>query len=111
MIAVDAAFATSVVKTGAADLWILALALLGLSLGLGVRTLRLPGAVHSGSSVTKTLELRDIHDDHELEESVLTDLADSVDKNERTLTRKATIFDQALIFLILAITVELAGRL
>lgn len=45
VMAVDAAIATIVIGArGAYHLWIVALVLLGLSLGLAVRTLRLPGA-------------------------------------------------------------------
>jgi hypothetical protein len=43
--AVDAAIATLIINTGGAHpFWIVALALLGLSLGLAVGALRLPGA-------------------------------------------------------------------
>ncbi len=110
VMAVDAAVAAIVIDTGGPDIWILALILLALSLSMTVWTLRLPGAEHTGPSVTKTLEARESQDDAQLEDWLLTDLADSVDKNEQTLARKAIIFDRALIFLVIAIMIELAGR-
>ncbi len=53
VMAVDAALAAIVIGTrGAYDLWIVALALLGLSFALAVRAERLPGAFQGGSAPT-----------------------------------------------------------
>jgi hypothetical protein len=112
VIAVDAGVAAIVIGTrGAYELWIVAMVLLGLSLGLAVRTLRLPGAEETGPSVADMREAREGNDDeHELEESVLEDLARDIQINEQALARKGPLFDRALTFLVLAILVELAGR-
>ncbi len=112
VMAVDAAVATIVLDTGAAHhLWIVALALLGLSLGLAVRTLRLGGAGETGPSVRETLEACEAKGDRQAEKSLLEDLAEDVEINEHALARKAPLFDRAQTFLILAIVIELAGSL
>lgn len=96
VMAVDAAVATIILDTRAAHhLWIVALALLGLSLGLAVLTLRLPGAERTGPYVADTLKARKTQDDNELEESLLEDLAKDLRTNGRTLARKAPLFDRA----------------
>src|ERR1700730_12510968 len=60
VIAVDAGVAAIIIGArGAYDLWIVALALLGLALGLAVRTLRLPGAEETGPSVADMREARE----------------------------------------------------
>lgn len=110
--AVDAAVAAILIGTrGAYDLWILALVLLGLSLGLAVRSLRLPGAERTGSSVTDTPEAPERKDEHSPEDSLLKDLEEDIKINEHALDRKEPPFDRALTFLVLAIVVALAGRL
>ncbi len=66
VMAVDAALAAIVIGArGAYGLWIVALALLGLSLGLAVRTLRLPGAEETGPSVAAMREAREDKDDND----------------------------------------------
>jgi hypothetical protein len=111
VMAVNAAFAANVVNTGAADLWVVALALLGLSLGLAARTLRLPAAEQTGPSVQRTFEASEIKDDTELNRSLVRGFMRDIHRNENALTRKASLFDQAVTFLVLAIVVGLAGRL
>lgn len=111
VMAVDAGVAAIILGArGAYELWIVALVLLGLSLGLAVRTLRLPGAEQTGPSVVAMREAREGKDEHELEELVLEDLARDVEINDQALVRKGPLFDRALTFLVLAILVELAGR-
>jgi hypothetical protein len=111
VMAVDAGVAAIVIGArGAYELWIVALVLLGLSLGLAVRTLRLPGAEQTGPSVAAMREAREGKDEHELEELVLEDLARDVEINDQALAHKRPLFDRALTFLVLAILVELAGR-
>jgi len=111
VIAVNAGVAAIVIGTGGAyDLWIVALVVLVVSLGVAVRTLRLPGAEQTGPSVADLCEAREGKDEHELEELVLEDLARDVEINEQALAHKRPLFDRALTLLMLAILVELAGR-
>lgn len=110
--AVNAAIATLIVNTGGAHhFWIPALALLGLSLGLAVAALRLTGAEQTGPSVEGIHDARDRKDDSVLEDVLFADLAEDVGTNEQALARKASLFNGALTFLVLAIVVELTGRL
>ncbi len=112
VMAIDLAVAAIVVGTrGAYDLWILALILLGLSLGLAVRTLRMPGVERIGPPVTDTQEGPETTDEHLPADSLLDDLADDIGINEYALARKEPPFERALTFLVLAILVALAGRL
>jgi hypothetical protein len=111
VIAVDIAVATIAFGAGGAyGLWILALVLLGLSLGLAVRSLRLPGAKRTGPSVTDTPEDPDSEDEHSPEDSLLNDFAQDIETNVHALVRKEPPFERALTFLVLAIFVELVGR-
>ena len=111
VMAVDAAFAAIILDaTGAYDLWILALALLGLSFGLAVRTGRLPGAEETGPLIDDVLTASETEDEDELERSLLRDLATDMLTNRRTLTRKGLVLDRAQTFLVAAILVELMGR-
>lgn len=111
VMAVNAAFAAIILDaTGAYDLWILALALLGLSFGLAVRTGRLPGAEETGPLIDDVLTASETEDEDELERSLLRDLATDMLTNRRTLTRKGLVLDRAQTFLVAAILVELMGR-
>ena len=112
VMAVDAAVTAIVIGTrGTHELWIVALVLLGLSLGLAVRTLRLPGAEETGPSVAAMRQARKTQGDNELEESLLEDLAEDLHTNDQALARKLPLFARAQTLLVLAIVVELAGRL
>jgi hypothetical protein len=112
VMAVDAGVAAIVMGAGGAyGLWIVALVLLGLSLGVAARTLRLPGAERTGPIVEDIREARDKYDDDSLEESLLEDLASDVRVNRQSLARKRPLFDRALTFMVLAIILKLAGRL
>jgi hypothetical protein len=112
VMAVDAAVSAIIIGTrGEYDLWIFALALLALSLGVAVRTLLGPGAKQNGPSVTEMLEARAYNDDETVEENLLKDLADDIQINEQTLARKDPMIAWAVALLVLAIVVELAGRL
>ena len=105
-----AAIAALVLAVKSADhLWIAALALLGLSAGLAVRALFLPGAEEIGPLVTDILNDRATRDDEELEQSLLEDLADETLVNNQGLARKDPLFIRALAFLVLAVLLELAG--
>jgi hypothetical protein len=90
-------------------LWIAALALLVLALGLALQALRLPGAEESGPSVLEMLDDRASNDDESIEDDLLKDLAEDVHTNERTLARKDRLLARAVTLLVLAIVLELAG--
>ncbi len=112
VIAVDAGVAAIIVgASGAYGLWIVALAMLGLSLSVAVRTLRLPGAEDTGPSVAEIHDARDTQSDLRLEDLLFKGLAEDVHSNEQALARKGPLFDRALTFLVLAIVIELVGRL
>jgi hypothetical protein len=108
---VDAAVAAIVIGVrGAYDLWIVALALLGLSLGLAVRVVRTPGAERTGPLIDDILRACETEDDDRLERSLLQDLAADMRINRRALARKGLLFNRAQSLLVLTILVELAGR-
>jgi hypothetical protein len=111
VMAVDFAAAAIFGARGAYDLGILALVLLGLSFGLAVQTLRLPTAGQLGPSVTDTPEAPESEDDHSPEDSLLNDLADDIEANAHAIARKETSSNGALTLLVLAILIDLAGRL
>lgn len=87
------------------------LVLLGLSLSVAVRTLRLPAAGKTGPSIAAIRKARKHKDDDELQESLLDDLEADIEINEQALARKGPLFDRALTVLVLAIVIELAGAL
>jgi hypothetical protein len=110
--AIDAAVAAIVVDTrDTCGLWIVALTLLGLSLGVAVRTLLRPGARLTGPLVADMLNARATRADDDLEEGLLEDLAMETLANEQALARKDPMIAVAVALLVLAIVVELAGRL
>jgi hypothetical protein len=112
VMAVDAGVAAIVIGIRSRyDLWILGLILLGLSLSLAVHTLRLPGAEQTGPVIDYIQRARRENDEHQLEESLLEDLVKDIRTNRQALARKAPLFDQALTSLVLAVVIELAGRL
>jgi len=112
LMAIDAALAALLTgTTGAYDLWIAALMLLGLSFALAMRALRLAGAEDTGPPVARLREYRETRDEHELREFLLAELTEEVQANDRALARKAVLLDRALTVLALAILTDLAGRL
>lgn len=112
VIFIDALLAATItVGAGVYELWILALVLLGLSFGLAFKALRNPGAEQIGPCIGDVLKARETHDDHTLREWLLDDLIDDVEANEEALSSKGPLIGRALTFLVLAILVELAGRL
>jgi hypothetical protein len=111
VMAVNFAAAAIFGARGAYDLGILTLLLLGLSFGLVMQTLRLPGAKRIGPSLTDTPEAPESEDEHSSEDSLLNDLAEDIEANEGALTRRDPLFERALMFLALAILVALTGRL
>ena len=73
--------------------------------------LRLRGAGRAGPSIADMRRAREAEEDeYLLEDSLLDDLEEDLQTNERALARKIRLFDRALNFLVLAILVELAGR-
>jgi len=110
VMAIDAALAAIIIGTrGAYDLWIAALVLLGLSLGVAVRTLLRPGADQNGPSVTEMLDARACDDDETIEGNMLTDLAGDVQINGQALARKDPLIAWAVALLVLGVVIELAG--
>ena len=108
---VNAAVAAIVIGVrGAYDLWIVALVLLGLSLGVAVRVLRLPGTEQNGPLVAEILEARRANDDNTIEEQLLEDLAHETLANENALARKDPLMTSAVTCLILGIVLELAAQ-
>jgi hypothetical protein len=110
--AVTAAVAAIVIDArGAYDLWTLALLLLGLSFIKAVRTLRLPGAERNGPSIA---DMRKACDDTNEDERSIEDCLTTSRKISAPTTKswpgKIRLFDRALTFLVLAILVELVGR-
>jgi len=107
----DVALATAVLETrGAYELWIAALAALGLSFGLAIRALRRKGAEDTGPSVARLSKDRDTRKARQLRESMLEELARGVRVNDRALARKTILFDRALIVMALGVLIDLAGR-
>jgi len=112
VIFIDALLAATItVGAGVYELWILALVLLGLSFGLAFKALRNPGAEQIGPCLGDVLNARDTHDDRTIREWLLDDLIDDVETNEEALARKGPLIGRALTFMVLAILVDLAGRL
>jgi hypothetical protein len=90
-------------------LWIAALVLLVVALGMALRALRVPGAEENGPSVLEMLDVRASNDDETIEGDLLKDLAEDVHTNERTLARKNLQLSRAVTMLVLAIALELTG--
>jgi hypothetical protein len=90
-------------------LWIAALILLVLSLGLALRALRLPGAEQTGPLIAGMLDARASKDDAYLEDILLEDLAAETLVNEQAIARKDLLLARAVTLLVLAIVLELAG--
>jgi hypothetical protein len=90
-------------------LWIAALALLGLSLGLGVRALLLQGAEEIGPLLADMLDDRATYDDETIEEALLKDLSTETLANEQALARKDPLLAGAVTLLVIAILLEFAG--
>jgi hypothetical protein len=77
-----------------------------------MRALRLPGAKDTGPSIDELRRAREAEKDEPLlEDSLLDDLEEDLQTNDQALDRKIRLFDRTLTFLVLAILVELAGRL
>lgn len=108
---VDVAVALIVLGAGGAyDLSILALLLLGCSFSLAMRALLLPGAEEAGPSLDAMRRGRESKDARELEDSLLDDLEEDLEINDRAVSRKTLLFEHALRFLASATLVELAWR-
>src|SRR5271167_2007334 len=86
IMAVNAAVAAIVIGVrGSYDLWIVALVLVGLSFGLTVRSLRLPGAERIGPPIADTPDTPESEGEHSPEDSLLNDLTEDVETNEHAL--------------------------
>jgi hypothetical protein len=90
-------------------LWLAALILLVLSLGLALDALRRPGAEQNGPLVADMLDARASNDDGYLEDILLKDLAAETLANEQAIARKDRLLAWAVVLLVLAIALELAG--
>ena len=90
-------------------LWIAALTLLGLSLGLAVRALLLQGAEEIGPLLADMLDDRATYDDETIEEALLKDLSTETLANEQALARKDPLLAGAVTLLVIAILLEFAG--
>jgi hypothetical protein len=73
--------------------------------------LRLPGGGETGPFVPDMFAARETHDDLQIEEWLVNDLADDLQVNSRALARKASAFNTALALLMFTVIVELAWRL
>lgn len=62
-------------------------------------------------SVAPLSEYHETHDAHQIRELLLAELMTEVHINEHALARRAVLFDRALTPLVLAILIDLAGRL
>jgi hypothetical protein len=112
VMAIDAAIATIIIDTGVTHHFrIIALTLLSLSLGLAATTVRLTGAEETGPSVVDIHNARDTQGDRRLGEWLFKGLTEDLRTNERALARVVPAFNGALTFLVLAIVIELVGRL
>ncbi len=110
VMAVDVAVTLIVVGTGGSHLSILALLMLGLSFGLAMKMLRLPSAKETGPSLAAIRKARKTDEARAFEDSLLDDLEEDLQINDRALTRKTLLLEHALTFLVLAIPIELVGR-
>lgn len=91
------------------DLWIVALALLGLSFGLAMRALFLAGAVKTGPSIENLLEAHCAKDGSTIEQRIVRNLAVDVFANRQALADKGSPLMRALGLVALAIVMELVG--
>jgi hypothetical protein len=108
----DVALATAVLETrGAYELWIAALAVLGLSFALAIQASRRKGATATGPSIARLSEERETRGARQIRESMREDLTEAVDTNDLALARKAVLFDRALIVMALGVLIDLAGRI
>jgi hypothetical protein len=90
-------------------LWIGALVLLAVSIGVAVRALFLPGAKQIGPLVADVLDARQARDDEDLEQTLLDDLATETLANQHALRRKNLLLTEAVVLFVLAIVLELVG--
>jgi hypothetical protein len=90
-------------------LWIAALALLTVSVGIAVRALFLPGAERIGPLVADVLDARQARDDQDLEQTLLDDLATETLANEHALRHKNLLLTEAVMLFVLALALELVG--
>jgi hypothetical protein len=107
---IDLAVAAIVVGVRSAHgLWVAALALLSLSLGLAMRALFSVGALRIGPPIEDLLEARDTKDDGAMERRIVSDLAVDVFANRQALESKRLPLMRALGLVALAIVMELSG--
>jgi hypothetical protein len=109
VMAFDATFATIALTFGRTRLWIAVLALLCMSFAPAIVTLGLPGADQAGPASARIRRRRESEDDALLTERLLDWLERDRHVNLLILKRKEPLRDRALIFLALAVIIELAG--
>ena len=107
----DATFATIALTFGRTRLWIAVLTLLCTSFALAIATLGLPGADQAGPVSARIRRRRESEDDDLLTERLLDWLERDRRVNLLILKRKQPLSKLALIFLALAVAVELIGAL
>jgi hypothetical protein len=91
------------------QVWSIALAAIGLSLGLALRALLVKGGKRAGPLVADILYDRETHDDEELEQWLIEDLAADMIVNRRALARKMPLLTGAIALMGLAIILAFAG--
>lgn len=111
VMAVDATLAAIVLSTGRTHLWLTALSLLSLSFLLAAGVPSLPRAGKTGPFAPDMFDALETRDDRELKTLFVTEVSADMRMNRGALARKTPLFNAALTFLVLAITVDLTGRL
>lgn len=111
VMAFDGTFATIALTFGRTPLWIAVLTLLYASFALAIAILGLPAAQRTGPSIARAQRRRETAGDDWVTMHLLDWLEQDIRVNEQALRRKQPLSKLALIFLALAVTVELTGAL
>jgi hypothetical protein len=96
---------------GVYELWVAALAVLGLSFALAIQALRHKGATETGPSVARLNEYRETRGARQIRELMRAELNEEARINDHALARKAVLFDRALIVMAFGVLIDLAGRI
>jgi hypothetical protein len=96
---------------GAYYLWVASLVLLAISLVVAVWALRAGRGAQIGLSIDAIHETGETEDRLETRETLLGRLAGDVQANEPILASQAFLFDKALIFVVIAFVIDVAGQL
>lgn len=112
MIIIDVVMASTVaIAGGFYYLWIGALVLLCISVGLAVGALRLAEVTQNGPPIAAMLKSHQNQDGRLTENGLLDALSRNVQSNEPVLARGAWLFDKALLLFVGAVVIDFAGRL